>query len=116
MAAGAKVPVSEAYTNDGTAPADRAAAGMSPAPGDTAGNYGSAVRISNGRIEVEFGVNAHPDIFGQTLSLTPYETGTNSIVWRCGSAAAPPGNLLVGGEDHQAPTIDARYLPSSCRN
>ena len=115
MAAGAKVPVSEAYTNDGTAPADRAAAGMSPNPTDTNGNYVSAVAVSNGRIEVTFGVNAHPDIFGQTLSLTPYQSSTNSIVWRCGAAPAPPGALLTGGENHVAPTVDARYLPSSCR-
>jgi len=30
MASGAKVPIVDAFTNDGTAPADRAAAGMTP--------------------------------------------------------------------------------------
>jgi len=116
MAAGAKVPVADAYTNDGTAPADRAAAGMSPNPADTRGNYVSSVDISNGRIDVFFGgPRAHQDIVGTRLSLTPYESLGTTLAWRCGDAPAPGGNLLVGGDPHIAPTIDLRYLPSTCR-
>jgi len=117
MAAGSKVPVTDAYTNDGIAPADRAAAGMTPAPADTRGSYVSGVDISNGRVDVTFGgPRAHADIVGQTLSLTPYETPGNTIIWRCGAAPAPSGAaLLNGGDPHQAPTINTRYLPSTCR-
>jgi type IV pilus assembly protein PilA len=43
MADGAKVPIVDAYTNSGAAPADRTAAGMSPNATDTSGNYVSAV-------------------------------------------------------------------------
>ena len=35
MASGSKVPIADAYTNDGVAPADRAAAGMTPTATDT---------------------------------------------------------------------------------
>ena len=117
MAAAAKVPIADAYTNDGTAPADRAAAGMTPAPTDTRGNYVSQVDVSNGRIDVTFGgPRAHADIVGDTLSLTPYETSANSVVWRCGNAAAPGGGaLLNGGDPHLNATLDPRYLPSNCR-
>ena len=116
MAAGAKVPIVDAYTNSGTAPADRTAAGMSPNDTDTRGSYVSAVAITNGRIDVRFGgPRAHQAIFGQTLSVTPYETTGNNVVWRCGNAAQPAGVGLVGGAPHQFPTIEARYLPSNCR-
>jgi type IV pilus assembly protein PilA len=112
MADGAKVPIVDAYTNSGTAPADRIAAGMSPNATDTKGNYVSAVEVTNGRVDITFGgPRAHQAIFGRILSVTPYETN----VWRCGNAAQPAGVLLQGGGPHQFPTVEARYLPSACR-
>ncbi len=117
MAAGAKVPITDAYTNDGTAPADRAAAGLTPDPTDTRGNYVSQVAINNGRVDITFGGPlAHAQIVGETVSLTPYETAGNTIVWRCGNAAAPAGgNLLARGANHANATVEPRYLPTVCR-
>ena len=116
MADGAKVPIVDAYTNSGTAPADRTAAGMSPDPSDTSGNYVSEVRITNGRIDITFGgPRAHQAIFNQTLSVTPYETNGNTIVWQCGFAAKPAGVELLGGARHLFPTVEQRYLPRACR-
>ena len=116
MAAGAKVPIVDAYTNSGTAPADRTAAGMSPNAPDTSGSYVGAVAVTNGRVDITFsGPRAHQAIFGQTVSLTPYETNGNTVVWRCGNASQPAGVLLQGGAPHQFPTIEARYLPNACR-
>jgi len=116
FAVGAKGPVVEAYWLDGVAPANRAAAGMTPAATDSAGNYVSAVEITDGRVDVTFsGPLAHQDIIGMTLSLTPYETAGQTVVWRCGNAPVPGGNLLNGGAAHLAATLDPRYLPSSCR-
>ena len=117
MAAGTKVPVADAYTNDGTAPANRAAAGMTADATDSSGAYVSAVEITNGRVDITFsGTRAHADIVGETLSLTPYVTAGNTLVWRCGFAPAPTGgSLLNGGDDHVNPTLDERYLPSTCR-
>jgi hypothetical protein len=47
-------------------------------------------------------------------------TAGGSIVWRCGSAPIPAGSTELSGggvtSAHQAPTIDPRYLPSTCRN
>ena len=116
MAAGAKAPIVDAYTQDGTAPAARVDAGMTANATDTAGGYVSAVNIVNGRIDVTFGgPRAHQDIIGETLSVTPYETPGNTVIWRCGNAPAPAGALMQGGAGHLAPTVDNRYLPSSCR-
>ena len=116
LAAGAKGPIVDAYTNSGTAPADRTAAGMSPNPTDTSGAYVSQVAVTDGRVDVTFGgPRAHQDIIGQTLSVTPYETNGNTVIWRCGNAQAPAGVLLQGGAGHLAPTVDPRYLPRACR-
>ncbi len=121
MGAGAKAPVIDAFNMDGEPPADRAAAGMSAAPTDSRGSYVSQVDILNGTVTVTMGNRAHADISGNTISFTPYLTPSNGIVWRCGSASVPGSGavLLIGGgveAAYQAPTIEARYLPTSCRN
>ncbi len=116
FAAGAKVPIVDAYTNGGVAPANRAATGMTPLATDSRGSYVSSVEISDGRIDVTFGGPlAHQDIIGQVVSVTPYETTGNTVIWRCGNAPQPAGNLLNGGAMHIAPTLDVRYLPANCR-
>jgi type IV pilus assembly protein PilA len=117
MAGGAKVPIADAYANDGVAPANRAAAGMTPNATDTRGAYVSAIEITDGRLDITYsGPRAHADIVGLTLSLTPYVTPGNILIWRCGAALAPGGaSLLNGGASHQGPTVNTRYLPSTCR-
>jgi len=119
MAAGAKTPIVDAFNNSGSPPADRTAAGMSPLPTDTRGNYVSSVNVVDGRLDVTYGNNAHQDIQGATLSFTPYATAGGSVSWRCGLAPPPPGAPLTGGgvtSAHIPPTMDPRYLPTVCRN
>lgn len=112
LASGAKVPIVNTYSKDGVLPAGRIEAGMGPDPADFSGAYITGLDIVNGRIDVTFGDRAHPDIAAKSLSLTPYLANDNTIVWRCGNAPPPPGTELV---EHLAPTVDPRYLPSSCR-
>lgn len=116
LATGAKVPIVDAFTNSGIAPADRLSAGMSAAATDTRGAYVSQVDVVDGRIDVTFGgPRAHAAIIGQTVSITPYVTPGNTVVWQCGYGAAPAGALLQGGAAHLAPTVSSRYLPAVCR-
>jgi type IV pilus assembly protein PilA len=116
FAGGAKVPIVDAYNNSGIAPPDRSSAGMSPAPTDTHGTYTTQVDVVDGRVDILFGgIKGHAAIFGKTLSLTPYLTPGNTVIWRCGYNPAPPGALLQGGAAHLDPTIEARYLPATCR-
>ena len=69
FATGAKVPIVDAYTNGGVAPANRVAAGLSAAATDTRGSFVTSVEIVNGRIDVTFGGPlAHQDIIGTALS------------------------------------------------
>ena len=120
MAAGAKAPVVDAFNNDGEPPAGRPEAGMSALATDTRGKYVASVNVVNGRVDVTFGNDAHAEIFGDTVSFTPYTSAGGSFIWRCGNAPVPAGAAeLTGGgvtSAHQAPTVDNRYLPSSCRN
>jgi len=119
FAAGAKVPIVEAFNNTGVPPADLNAAGMPALATDIQGSYVSSVSINNGRIDITFGNNVHQDAFGDTLSITPYQASSGSFLWRCGYSAAPSNSSELSGggvtSAHQAPTIEERYLPSSCR-
>lgn len=120
MAVGAKAPVIDAFNNAGEPPADRSAAGMTAPATDTRGRYVSQVDISDGTVTITFGNQAHADISGDTLSFTPYATASGGVVWRCGAASIPTGASLLSGNGvtaaYAAPTVELRYLPSSCRS
>ena len=120
MAAGAKTPVIDAYNNTGEPPGGRTDAGMTAPATDTKGKYVAQVDVVNGRVVVTYGGDAHTDIFGETVSFTPYITTGNMVVWRCGSAPAPQNGSPLSGNGVEAeyvePTVDRRYLPSTCRN
>ena len=119
MAAGAKAPVVDAFNMDGEPPASRVEAGMSLDPADTQGRFVAQVNIFEGRVDVTFGNEAHAEIFGDTISFTPYASASGSIQWRCGAAPAPANaNPLTGNgvtSAHVDPTVPSRYLPSACR-
>ena len=119
ISASAKSQITDAFNKSGIPPVDRAAAGMTPLPTDTQGNYVSQVAIANGRIDITFGNNVHQDIFGSTLSVTPYRTADHNVIWRCGAAPIPTGaSEMTGGgvtATHLAATVELRYLPGSCR-
>ena len=121
LSAGAKSSVAEAYAQTGAAPADRVAAGMTAAATDTSGKYVLSVGIANGTITVTYGNNSNALIQNATLTLTPYETPDRSVAWKCGNAVAPVGAALLGTAGGVnvaavgAPTLLAKYMPSSCR-
>lgn len=118
FASSAKAPIVDTFSENSAPPADRLEAGLSAAPTDTANSNVTQIDIDDGRVDIMFGNRAHADIQGNTLSLTPYLTGDNSIVWRCGTAPAPAGQPLSGGGKtavYHAGNLDPRYLPSTCR-
>ena len=115
LAAAAKAAVAETYLNKGTAPVDRTAAGMTPAITDTSGKYVSSVAVGQGAITIQYGNEAHLNIAGKTLSITPYVTPDQSVAWQCGLAKVPNGTILMPGGAAGATNVDSRYLPSACR-
>jgi type IV pilus assembly protein PilA len=117
-----KVPVVEAFLQSGRPPADRSAAGLTSEASDTQGRFVTGVDIEDGTIIVSFGNAAHGAISGSVVTVVPYETEDNSIVWRCGFAAAPSGLNVMGtasgaGTAPLLPTTVAEaYLPATCRS
>ncbi|MEL6447680.1 MAG: pilin [Pseudomonadota bacterium] len=121
IATNAKAGIADIFIDRGEAPADRQVAGLTNDAADTSGAYVTAVEIDNGRIGITFGNDANASIAGQTLYMTPYETGDLGVVWRCGNAPAIAGLQTMGTSGggnaavYQASTVDDRYLPSTCR-
>jgi type IV pilus assembly protein PilA len=117
LAAAAKTAVAETFLNRGTAPANRTVAGMTATATDTQGKYVASVEVTNGRITITYGNEAHARISAggaNTLTLTPYQSLDQSVVWRCGNAI-DPGLSLMNGTTYAAATVSTNYLPSACR-
>ena len=116
-----KASITDAFFNDGEAPANRTVAGMTANNTDTQGKYVASLGVNNGVIVVTYGNEAAPQIAGGTLTLTPYETNALDVVWRCGNAQAPAGLIPMGTSGggtaaaYVAPTIGNQYMPSACR-
>jgi pilin len=113
--------VTRAFRRTGTPPADRAEAGLLDDGPDSGGRYVAETLVSNGRIDLVFGAEAGSALEGRTLSLTPFETAAQEVVWICGGK--PPGvglrplGFASGGPSavQPPPTIEPRYLPATCR-
>ena len=121
LAANAKVPIVDSFIVRGQAPANRASAGLTANATDPQGNFVTSVAIVNGSVDITYGNLAHAAIAGRTLSLTPYETLSLDVVWICGNQIPGPGLNPMGfsgggNQSVQIPTtVEARFLPSSCR-
>jgi prepilin-type N-terminal cleavage/methylation domain-containing protein len=80
-----------------------------------------SISVESGRIDLVYGGDTDSVIAGRRLSLTPYETATSEIVWRCGNDIPGPGERPLGfagggRQTQQIPTtIESRYLPANCR-
>jgi type IV pilus assembly protein PilA len=121
LASAVKAPVATSFLDRGEAPVNNADAGLSP-PEAASGRYVESIHVDNGVIVITFGYDAHAQIDGLTLTLTPYETRDLSVVWRCGMAPVPAGLDEMGTEGsgnvavYLEPTVPQQYLPSSCRS
>jgi type IV pilus assembly protein PilA len=120
LASAAKAPVATSFVDRGRAPANRTQAGLSANATDTMGNYVTQIDVDDGVLVIQYGNSASALISGLTLTLTPYQSRDNSVVWRCGTAPAPVGLVEMGfGTPNPAeyilPTIPVQYLPASCR-
>ncbi len=121
LVAGVKIRVAEDFQVDGEAPVDRADAGLSAAATDSSGIYVTSVEVDNGAIVITYGYSANALISGLTLTLTPYETANQGVVWRCGSAPAPAGLNPMGSSGggntatYIPPTVPEQFLPRTCK-
>jgi type IV pilus assembly protein PilA len=113
--------VTAAFKATGIPPADRHAAGLTSERDPAWGDYVADVGVARGRIDVRFGRDADEAIADRTLSLTPFETADQRIVWLCGNRLPGPGLEplgFAGGAPQPVQLltlIDVRYLPPNCR-
>jgi len=98
LASGAKTSVAEYFASEGTLPANNIEAGMSTAT-SISGNSVSQVLVTGGGI-IQVTFSGDPKIQGDVLALEPTAGTGGQLTWECGAAGT---------------TIEAKYLPSSCR-
>jgi type IV pilus assembly protein PilA len=119
LAAQAKTAVAESFSQTGSAPVNRLAAGMTPTAGDTSGNYVTAVEVTNGTILITYGNRANSAITNDILKLIPYVSADNSVIWKCSSAGsdtvARGVGIMPGVSDVAVGTVEGRYSPKECR-
>jgi type IV pilus assembly protein PilA len=121
LAAAIRAAVTTSFVDNGEAPANRTVAGLSANAADSRGTYVTSIDVDDGVLIVTYGVGASALITGLTVTLTPYESGDLSVVWRCGHSAAPAGLSELGTANggntaaYILPTVPVEYLPSTCR-
>lgn len=121
LAQPARAYVTRAFRRNGIPPADASSVGLATGTTVAEAAYAAEITIVNGRIDLIFGANASDSIAGGILSLTPFETADQQVVWICGNQLPGVGLKPLGfaGGLRQAvqasTTIDSRYLPRACR-
>ncbi len=99
LSGGAKAAVTEFFQDRGSLPADNTEAGLA-ASNEIVGKYVLQVEVTAGVIDVEYGLDAHQIISGQSIQLTPDTQFSGSVGWECASAGA---------------AIENKHLPAACR-
>jgi len=101
LAAGAEVSVAEYHANTGSWGTGAASVGVTSTATDISGKYVSQVAVAAGKITATFSKTspqkANAAIDTKTLTLSPTASANGDIHWTCTG------------------TVDAKYLPSSCR-
>ena len=99
---GAKTALAEYYSNHGSFPTDPTSAGLPSNPSSISGKYVASVGIAtSGIIKATFGNQSNTAISGSVFALSAIANG-GSISWSCTNSSYT--------------TVNAKYLPSSCRN
>jgi len=121
LAAGVKAAIGTFNAVRGDLPATNEAAGIASSDAIT-GNYVTDVAIGDeGTITITYGNRANEAIKDETLGLSPIENEADGLVWVCGKATPPPtgdgttGTTAGTTGANTATTIEARYLPTHCR-
>ena len=94
---------------------------LNAGPVDISSIYVDTVELADGRLDIVYGNEAAAAISGKRVSLTPYETADQTVVWVCGNdipgVGLEPLGFATGGPQAVpiASTIASRYLPAGCR-
>ncbi len=108
-----KVAIGDYYASNARWPslADLSDMGTSP------GTYVSSINVTSGVISIAYGTSrTNPAINGAVLTLVPYTDDNDDVLWQCGLAAPPSGNIAQGAAaSSTTTTLLPQQLPSPCR-
>jgi len=125
LATGYKASVGEFVARNGTWPEDAVdledAATLDRAVQDS--EYVESIEIWNGTVVIAYGPQSNPRIREHLLSIRPFVTEDQDVVWQCGNAfvedeeavEAKPAGEAASDSDVGVTSIVDRYLPASCR-
>jgi type IV pilus assembly protein PilA len=117
LADGWKTAIAEYYANTGNMPATTAAL---TGTCNSIGKYESAIGVTTGSIVITYGGVANSKLqvaANNTLVLVPFVNSNNDVLWECGTAAPPGGNVTnVGTLTSANTTVLPQYLPTSCHS
>jgi type IV pilus assembly protein PilA len=126
LAAAAKAGVAESYANTGRWPVANVNAGLNVNATDISGKYVTQVAVATGTITITYGNQANARINiattagNSTISLKPYLSLNQDVVWVCADAAVPP-NVTANDSANTASgavsgtLILPKYRPAACR-
>jgi type IV pilus assembly protein PilA len=111
---GWKTAIAEYYANTGNWPIQTNLTGTCV----SSGKYESAVTVTTGGvIQITYGgTQVNSKISGCNLAIAPYTNANNDILWRCGTAAAPPAGSATSSGGTGSTTVSPQYLPTSCHS
>jgi type IV pilus assembly protein PilA len=112
LVGGIKSNVVEQYAATGEWPATLAALGVETSP---RGKYVSEVNLAGGVLVISYGDEGNKAIRDTTLALSPAASVAGDVVWICGRASVPVELKDLAGDASSLTTVEARYLPASCR-
>jgi type IV pilus assembly protein PilA len=131
LAGAVKAAVAERYAQTGVWPTTLVQLGIVDAGGAATpptGKYVSGVNmLAPGSIQVTYSsaapFQANNVVNNKTLTLQPYVSKNQDVIWRCGGAAAPTGGGSVNTDSAGTASADsvanttvlAKYMPQACR-
>ncbi|HEX4376848.1 MAG TPA: pilin [Steroidobacteraceae bacterium] len=124
MAAGLETAMADAYNDKGVWPTSLTAAppaGLGLPQATIVGKYGNmTISAANGVLQETFSKTspyaANSKLDTLKLGISPAVDGNGTIVWVCGTAAAPPTNGGTAPAANGTSTgIKSNWLPSSCK-
>ena len=116
LAGDLKAAVSESFADNGVWPATEVALGQ--AVGAKTGKYVASVAVVTGTISITYGLQANLTALAaanRVLSLKPYLSANNDVIWVCGYHGVPVGAGAVPASGGNVTTVLPKYLPSNCR-
>jgi len=105
-----KVAITEFYINNSAWPSQADLTEMAP----SVGTYVSNINVSSGVITITYGTSQTNQLInGKALTLVPYTNDNDDVLWQCG-LAAPPGGNIASGAMTGGTTLLPQQLPTSC--